>query len=201
MRAIAEAGLLYSVRLPLRLSLPIITVMWAGLACGPSERPTPPPRPEAPADKAALFGDPSLVPTRHGEQVRREIATAHELEQALSTLPTVERASVVVEALEHANADPRAVVIVHARSDADLTRLRQQAERATQAVVGPTVQPEVVVERSPAAATTDEPTPLRWPLLLGVLGLGLFGGVFFERLRAFQLAIRIRRSTPRYKKR
>ena len=39
------------------------------------------PRIDRPGDKQAVYGDPTLLPTREGERVRMEVALAREIEQ------------------------------------------------------------------------------------------------------------------------
>jgi hypothetical protein len=148
----------------------------------------PAPRRAAPGrgavDKAALYGDASLVPTRQGERARREVALAREIEAALVVLPSVVRARVDVELPEHA-ASPRVLAVVAGQPEADATALAARVGSIAHTVMGPTAAVEVVTEPSPASpasvALPSERT--RWPLLLGVLGLGFFAGVLLERLR------------------
>lgn len=166
-------------------TLPIV------IGCGSPE----PARPRVPArgasDKAALFGDASLVPTRQGERAREEVALAQEIEQALDVLPSVARARVDVELPERpADASPRVLAVVTGDVGADAAAVAAQARTIAQAVMGPSATIEVVAEPIPAAPAAPAVPPLRWPLLLGVLGLGFFGGMLLERIRG------LRRATP-----
>lgn len=146
------------------------------------------------ADKAALFGDASLVPTRQGERARREVALAQEIEQALGVLPSVTRARVDVELPERpADASPRVLAVVSGGAGADATALAARARTIAHAVMGPSAAVEVVAEPSPAPAAAPPAVPLRWPLLLGVLGLGFFGGMLLERIRGLRRAAPLRR--------
>lgn len=161
------------------------------LAVGCEARPRARPRaPAAAADKAALFGDPSLVPTREGERARREVALAQEIERALAVLPAVLGARANVELPSPGIAGPpRVLAVVLAAPDADAPAVTAQARAIAHAVVGPAAVLEVVVEPSPAVAASPTPrTP--WPLLLGMLGLGLCIGTLVERAR------RLRRARP-----
>lgn len=159
-----------------------------------------------PADKAALYGDASLVPTREGEHARREVAVAQEIEQAIAVLPQVARTRVNVELPARATAgvgldprhgppepDPRVLVVVAGDPGTDATALPARIRTIALAVVGPTAAVEVLVEPTPAPAPPALPT--RWPLLLGVLGLGFFVGVLLERLRLLRRAAVVRRAT------
>jgi hypothetical protein len=162
---------------------------WAALLLGLGCAAPAPPRREPPArgsaDKAALYGDASLVPTREGERVRREVALAHELEAALVVLPSVTRARVDVE-LPERTTDSRVLAVVTGMVDADVGRLTDQLHAMARAVVGPAAAVEVVVELAPAPAAGPGPAPARWSLLLGVLGLGFFGGMLLERIRVMR---------------
>lgn len=165
-----------------------------GLGCGSAE----PTRSRVPArgvsDKAALFGDASLVPTRQGERARREVALAQEIEQALGVLPSVARARVDVELPERpADASPRVLAVVSGDPGADATALTTRARTIAHAVMGPAAAVEVVAEPIAAPAPAPPIVPLRWPLLLGVLGLGFFGGMLLERIRGLRRAIAPRR--------
>lgn len=161
--------------------------LWLG--CGSAE----PARSRVPirgaSDKAALFGDASLVPTRAGERARREVALAQEIEQALGVLPSVAQARVDVELPERpADASPRVLAVVSGDPGADATALATRARTIAHAVMGPAAAVEVVAEPVATPAPAPPIVPLRWPLLLGVLGLGFFGGVLLERIRGLRRA-------------
>lgn len=165
-----------------RSSLLALVLVTAALGCGePSSRRPVPER--GASDKAALFGDPSLVPTREGERARREVALAQEIEQALGVLPSVARARVDVE-LTEGPAAARVLAVVAGDPGADADTLSARARTVAHAVVGPRAAVEVVAESTPAPAPPAEPT--RWPLLVGVLGLGFFGGTLIERIRGLR---------------
>lgn len=176
-------------RAPARL----LALAWLplGLAC------TSPSPPEGvrgagrrPADKAALYGDASLVPTRAGERIRTETALAREIEQAVAVLPSVARVRVDVElpdamprpgARPHPPAEPRVIAVVAGAAPHDDASTPARIEAIARAVVGPRAAVEVIVEGS--APPAPAPPPARWPLLLCVLGLGFFVGVLVERTR------------------
>jgi hypothetical protein len=160
--------------------------LWSVLGCGTPASPRPGPARGA-SDKAALFGDPSLVPTRQGERARREVALAQEIEQALAVLPSVDRARVDVELARPVGSSeppPRVLAVVAGRPESDATELALRARSIVQAVMGPGAVVEVVMEPSPTAPPLAERT--RWPLLLGILGLGFFIGVLLERIRGLR---------------
>ncbi len=166
--------------------------LWLALACeAPAAPRGPGPAPRR-ADKAALFGDPSLVPTREGEQARREIALAQEIERALAVLPSVVEARVDVELPPRATRGrPRVLAVVRGAVDADESSLPARVLTVAHAVVGPEAAVEVMVERSPAPDRRPE-EPLPWALGLGVLGLGFFAGVLLERTRKLRGALIVR---------
>jgi hypothetical protein len=165
------------------------------VAPGGCDAPASPPRVSPPrdaADKAALFGDPSLVPTREGERARREVALAQEIEQALTVLPSVARARVNVELPERATAEePRVLAVVQGAPAVEESALSPRVRAIAHAVVSPAAAVEVVVEPSPVPPPPPA-EPLRWPLVLAVLGLGFFGGMLVERIRRLRLAIAAR---------
>ena len=137
---------------------------------------TPPSTVERPAlDKRALYGDAALLPTREGERVRRELALAGELSEALALLELTER-RVDVELSE----PPQVIVVAHAR--VPTPQLAAKIDALGRAIVpgDPDVHVELLVAAppQPSAPTHD------WPLALVCLGLGLSLGVTGERLRA-----------------
>jgi len=126
-----------------------------------------------------------LVPTRDGERIRGEIASAGEIELAIAALPSVVRSRVVVER-------SRVLAVVHAKSETETDPLRQRVAGIIAAVAGPTLEVEIIIERD----TVGSPGPgvgFTWPLMLGVLGLGFFGGTLLERARRLRLASGSRR--------
>lgn len=159
-------------------------------------RPRPTPAPATAADKAALFGDPSLVPTREGERARRELALAQEIEQAIDMLPSVARARVDVELSDGERAEPpRVLAVVLGQPGAELDALAARVRKIAHAVTGPGAAVEVVASPSPDP-TSPPPERPWWPLLLGVLGLGWCGGTLVERARRLRRA-RADRPAPR----
>jgi len=178
-------------RLQLGVRCAVLLAAVAGSGC--AEDP-PPPRPlptRAAPDKAALFGDPSLVPTRDGERARRELGQAQEIAAALGVLPAVDDARVDVE-LGSASTEPtRVLVVVRGQARAPRDALTEQARTIARQVVGAEASVEVLVELLPASPT-PEPPPLRWPLALALLGLGFSGGVLIDRAaRARRLGARL----------
>lgn len=126
-------------------------------------------------DKRALYGDAALLPTREGERVRRELALAGELSEALALLELTER-RVDVELSE----PPQVIVVAHTR--VPTPELAAKIDALGRAIVpgDPDVHVELLVAAppQPSAPTHD------WPLALVCLGLGLSLGVTGERLRA-----------------
>jgi hypothetical protein len=142
------------------------------------ERPSP-----AAVDKAAVFGSAELVPTREGERVRRELAIAGSLEQALARLG-LGPAHVDVELRE-----PVTVIVIATLPEPGEV---ERAEASVAELVGamvPSHEPaELHVWWRPALveapASAPDRTWTRWALLLCCVGLGLSLGVGTERLRA-----------------
>lgn len=165
--------------------VPALIVVAAVTGGGCAEDATPrrqPPR--RPADKAALYGDAALLPTRAGERARNEVALAEEIRAAVEALHVVERARVTVAA-DNSGVPRSAAVVVRARADADLDVLTASATRISRAALG---APELAVEVQVSAPSPDEASP-EGPedpapptvLLLGVLGLGISLGLTFDR--------------------
>ncbi len=145
-----------------------------------------PPRRNAPArvaDKAALYADPGLLPTREGERARAEVALAGEIEASVELLHAVEdaRASVTIG---DAGTAQDAVVVVRTLPNADRTALEDASVRIATSVLSlPKDRVDVQVSQ-PATVTTaptsGRPSPL---LLFAILGLGISLGLSVDRLR------------------
>jgi hypothetical protein len=140
------------------------------------------PRPrtaDGPTGKLELFGDPSLVPTREGERIRRELAIAGELEQALLELGLA-TAHVDVELRE-----PAAVVVI-ARAGSEPGPTQTEIANLVHALVE--LEP-TNLQLHVLPAKLEPPVPERrfdgWTvaLLLTALGLGGCLGILGERLR------------------
>ncbi len=159
--------------------------MLAATACGEPARPGPGPGPARP-DKAALFGDPTLVPTRDGERSRRELALAHEVEQAARLLSGLAELRVNVELPPRRAPEgrPRVLAVIRPAPGTEDQALREQVTAIARAVVDPRCDPTVLVSRP--AAQTPPVAPSSWPLVLSVLGLGFCGGLLAERARALR---------------
>lgn len=147
-------------------------------ACGEPARPR---APERGADKARLFADPGLVPTREGERARRELALAGQIRGALETMHDVESVSVDVEL---AATTPRVLATISARTDdaARLSELEHYANEAATAVVGATAEVDVLLDVAPAPEPTGPSAPAL-PLAFALLGLGVSAGIAAERYR------------------
>jgi hypothetical protein len=171
--------------------LPLVAGTWLLAACGDPapRRERPDPRP----DKAGLFADPGLVPTREGERARRELARAAEIERALQVLPQVAHARVTVELAEDR---PRGIlVVVEAHDGVDAAELTSTARVMVDAVLGPGTgsDAEIIVasQPTPQEAPRRDTTPA-WPLLVAILGLGVSLGITYERARQVLRRLRAR---------
>ncbi|MFO0633416.1 MAG: hypothetical protein U0168_11240 [Nannocystaceae bacterium] len=153
-----------------RLALPALALL---AAC--SEPRSPARAPARVADKAALFGDPTLVPTRQGERARLELAQAGEITRAL--LATGRVASVHVD-VERSEGAARVLVAgawapSHEPDEAGIAAI-------VHAVAGDDAAIALALAPARATATADGPPLL--PLLLAALGLGASGGVLLDRI-------------------
>ena len=144
----------------------------------PSEQPRRGPR-RAASDKAALYGDAALLPTREGERARAEVAVAEELRQSLEALHEVERAQVTVSM--HGGRPRTAAVVVRARAGTDTDALRARGERLAHGVLGPDPVPLEFEVSAPSQGPDAPPDPTSPLLLLAVLGLGISLGLTFDR--------------------
>ncbi|MEX1366716.1 MAG: hypothetical protein AB1Z98_26555 [Nannocystaceae bacterium] len=172
-------------------TVPILVLATLVTAACDESRPR---RAEAPrtdrGDKQALFGDPTLLPTREGERARAEVSMAREIEQAISVLPAAASSRVDVElsrrGVERA---PRVIAVVRGQPTAQTEALREQVATIVLAVAGPDADARLVVE--PGGSPLPEPTrPPSWMLLMGVLGLGLCAGILVERIRQLRASSR-----------
>ncbi|MEM9460458.1 MAG: hypothetical protein AAGF11_40190 [Myxococcota bacterium] len=151
--------------------------------CSASRTDRPSPAVAATTDKAALFGDPSLVPTRRGERAREELGQADAITRALTVLPPVQQAHVDVELPDRAKrGPPRVLAVIRVDHGSDRAALQDRAERIASTVAGPDATIEALVVPG-ETAPVDPAAPTPWPLLLGVLGLGYFAGMLVERAR------------------
>ncbi len=144
------------------------------------------------ADKAALYGDPALVPTRAGERARQELALAAAVAAAVAAradggAPVVEvrlPAGAEGRGAEGRGADGGAVVVA-----GEVALEVEEVVRIAEAVVGAwSVGRVAVFVRSPRAgalAAEDRPGPagLDWRLVLALVGFGVSAGIAVERLR------------------
>lgn len=137
-------------------------------------------------DKAALFGDAKLVPTREGERARRELAEAGEI-QAL--LEHAGFADVRVSVSRTDDASPARVAIVvrppmpdDVATDPETTELaKEQVTALARQISGPSAATEVVLAPRDATPPRRPATdPLLW---LALLGFGASAGVMLDRLR------------------
>lgn len=138
--------------------------------------------------RATLFGDPQLVPTREGERVRRELATAAEIRETLAgALPWAVdhvqvrltagevpgRVSVILQTTEAASYQPDAEVV-------------SQIRRLVAGIVPESdwrpEQTSVVVGAAPSKQDQEDTRGARvFFLALSLIGLGASGGVVIDR--------------------
>jgi hypothetical protein len=144
------------------------------------------PAPQRPAaarrtvDKQALYGDAALVPTREGERVRRELALAGELQQAVEQLGL---AAVHVDV--ELNDPPGVIVIAQLDAEADPASLDATITAFARVLVPDASKVQVElrqIELGERPAPSDGGRP--WAIVLACLGLGLSLGVTVERLLA-----------------
>lgn len=156
-----------------------MVAVWGIVACGGEASIEPAPR-RLP-NKAALFGDASLVPTRTGERIRLELADAAAIEEAVDMLPSLRSARVDVRRPAVAADPPRVLVTGELHPDADEVETRTQIERIVGTVLGAAPEPGTIV--LVAARPTPPREGRRLDLLLGlaILGLGVSAGVAGER--------------------
>ena len=165
--------------------LGLVLVLAAG--CGEPTPRTPTTPDRGRPDKAELFGDPTLVPTREGERVRREVAAAREIEKALALLPAISTSRVDVELPADASGSPRVLAVVRAQAGSGPDSVRASIDTIIGSVVGEQAQARIMIEE-PTAAPLPTGPDFDWPLVLGVLGLGFFAGMFVERARRLRPA-------------
>lgn len=127
-------------------------------------------------DKAALYGDPALVPTRAGERAREELARAAAVADALGALGA---ADLRVEVRLPLADDPGAVVVA-GRAPPGVAEA--EIRGLVQAVCGPWSAAVVRLALLPAAPGRP-PGRGAWPLYLALVGLGASAGVTVDRLR------------------
>lgn len=132
------------------------------------------------ADKAALYGDPALVPTRAGERARQELALAAAVATAVAA--GADGGAPVVEVRLPAGSDGGAVVVA-----GEVALAAEEVVRIAEAVVGAwSVGRVAVFVRSPRAgalAAAEGPAGPDWPLALALVGFGVSAGIAVERLR------------------
>lgn len=149
--------------------------------------PSSPRAPRAP-DKAELYGDAVLVPTRAGEAARAELAAAGEIAAAIEAARWIEDVHVDVEG--------RARVVIAGRIGAatDEQALRDDVTAVVDGVLGPDDARALVlaVGREREAPTRERPA---LPLVLATIGFGASAGIAIDR------ALRRRRRPARTRSR
>lgn len=128
-------------------------------------------------DKAALYGDPALVPTRAGERAREELALAAAVAAAVGA--HADGHAPVVEVRLPAGTDGGAVVVAGA-----LALAPDEVVRVAEAVVGPwSVGRVAVFVRAGAPARPAAPAGVDWRLAAALVGFGASAGIAVDRLR------------------
>ncbi len=164
---------------------PLAGLLLAGLAAGCQGTPRPGPgadaRPARADDKARLYGDPGLVPTREGERIRLEVALAGEIETSLTALPGVDRARVTLT-LPTGKVEPAraSVVVVGPRASSRRGEVERIARAAAPALDEGTVDVVTVDETANGPEPRGRSLP-DLPLTLALLGLGASLGVSLDR--------------------
>jgi hypothetical protein len=135
--------------------------------------------------KAALFGDPTFVPTREGERARRELALAGSLQEHLAADPRI--TDVVVDVAlpgpeSPPGSRPRALVSLRGPADAEAA-LSAAVETAARVVLGDPRAEIAILRRDPEPAAPAPAGHLRSLLALALLGLGASVGVAIDRRR------------------
>ena len=159
------------------------TAALAGVLVAACSEPAPPPQRAAP-DKAALFGDASLVPSREGEAARRELAGAGEIAAVLRASGWIERVHVDVEQGESVR-----VVIAGTRSATAPAELDAEIAAIVAGVLARDDAEIVLAIATPHEAPERPRREL--PLALAALGLGASVALAIDR------ALRRRRSRRR----
>lgn len=148
---------------------------WWGLALVVTACGAPPPsRAARVSDKASLFADPTLVPTRDGEAARRELAESGEITQAIRATSWIEDVHVDVERAT----DEARVLVTGQRTATSPADLDTQLHAIARAVCG--AETELVL----ALADAPPPSPSRrldLPLGLALVGLGASLAVLADR--------------------
>ncbi len=147
------------------------------VACGPAPSRTP----ERPvADKARIYGDPALVPTRAGEAARAEVAAAGELERLLHEAGFADLRVTLERPRSGDAAPPRAAIV--ATRPPDLIEAELAVRRLASVSFGPEVELEILL-RDPKDAGPRRPgtDPLLW---LALLGFGASAGIAIDRWRS-----------------
>lgn len=162
-----------------RLGLLLAWAAVTGCHAPSPSAPRVPPRPRL--DKAALYGDPALVPTREGEQARAELARAGELEAMIGKLGGVASVRADVSLGPARTLDRALVLVLHRRDEHEASDLRREIETVITATLPPGPA-TLMLERAPADPEPADPRP---PLAIALvfLGFGLSLGVAFERAR------------------
>ena len=128
-------------------------------------------------DKAALYGDPGLLPTREGEKARAEAATAGELEAAIGTLHAIDRVRVTVD-------DDRTLIVLRLANAGAKDEALDHTRRIAETILGPDADIAIEASAPTPTATPDDDSDLPIPALaLALLGLGFSLGVTFDRGR------------------
>lgn len=168
-------------RICLAWVVPALVAACSAPADGPPQR-----RRSAP-DKARLYGDPVLVPSRDGEAARRELALAGEITASLAAGETLDELHVDVEL----DRDGPARVVVGGRWRAGVAADRVPIAEIVAAIVGDEHTLVLAIAELPAPEPMRGPIPLG--LVLAAVGLGASLGITLDRAARRRRRARTRR--------
>jgi hypothetical protein len=159
------------------------------IRAGGTSKPSKPSKPSRPgkASKEALFGDPSLMPTRDGERARVEIALARTIEEHLAEDPRLTAVRAHVTSASGHSGGPTQVVISFRGPQEGAQAQELRARELALGILGdPAAQ--VTIDRIEAPRGAQEPSPaqvrpLSIVLALVLLALGASAGISVDRLR------------------
>jgi len=172
-------------RLVLASTVALLQIALAGCAPPPSPRSAPQVRHKT--SKEALFGDPSLVPTRAGERARVEIALARTIEEHLAEDPEISAVRAHVASADGKGEGPAQIVISLQGPRGGALEQEERAREVALAILGDR-EAKVTIDRIEAPRGAQEPPsaqvrPLSVILALALLALGASAAISVDRLR------------------
>jgi len=174
-------------RLALTSTVGLLVMTLAACAPPPSPTESAPPGRGGKASKEALFGDPSLVPTRAGERARVEIALARTIEEHLAEDPQLTAVRVHVASADGKGEGPAQVVISFQGPHGGAQDQEERARELALGILGDR-EANLTIDRieAPRGAQVLSPAqvrPLSIILALALLALGASAGISIDRLR------------------